>query len=116
MTVYVPDFSKRVHSTQRNSAVSAGYAVDFVHVTGIAENLQIAPARSVVTLLSINLAPSSGSVILMVGNDIVMEGQVARDYKMGFYAYAPVFLSIPDATADVTVYVAPSSKGSTPGQ
>ena len=110
------DWSKRTHSSQRNSAVSSGYAGDFLHLTGTAENIQLIPARSVITLLSINVAPGSGNVQLIVGGDIVMAASIARDYKMGFYAYSPVTVAIPDSTADVTVYFAPPPKGSVPGQ
>lgn len=110
------DFSKRLKSTTRNSAVTAGYMCDFRHVTGAAEQVQICPAGSVVTLTSINIAPGSGSAIMFCGSDIVAEFTVARDYKQGFYAYAPISLSIPDATGDVTVYFSAPAKGSVAGQ
>jgi hypothetical protein len=61
--------------------------------------------------MSINAAPGSGSVAIICGSDIVMEATIARDYKMGFYAYAPISVNIPDSTADVTVYFAPPPKG-----
>lgn len=110
------DYSKRTHSTQRNSAVSAGYAVDFLHLTGAAESEQIIPARSVVTLTSINVAPASGNVVMLCGSDIVLEASTARDYKQGFYAYAPITVNLPDSTADITIYFSPPSKGSVAGQ
>lgn len=113
---YSPDYSKRTHSSQHNSAVASGYAVDFVHIPSGATNFEVAPARSVVTLLSINVAPGSGNVILTCGTDQVMQAALARDYKMGWYAYAPVFISLPDTTTDATVYVAPPSKGAVAGQ
>lgn len=110
------DWSKRVQPTRKNSAVTAGYAVNFLHLTGGVESVQIIPARSVVTLTSINIAPGSGNVIMTCGNDIVFEAATARDYKQAFYAYAPITVSIPDATCDVTVYFAPPAKGSIAGQ
>ncbi len=110
------DYSKRTHSTQRNSAVSAGYACDFLHLTGAAETNNEIPARSVINLTSINIAPGSGNVEMLCGTDIVFNAATARDYKQNFYAYAPVTINLPDATADVTVYFAPPSKGSIAGQ
>ena len=102
------DYTKRVQSTQRNSSVTAGYAVDFIHVPPGASNFLVCTARSVVTLLSINIAPNFDNVIFKCGSDIVMVANIARDYKMNFYAYAPITISVPDTVADVTVYVAPN--------
>lgn len=110
------DYSKRLKSTQRNSAVTSGYMQDFRHVTGAAEKVQICPAGSVVSLTSVNIAAGSGNVVMLCGSDIVAEFAIARDYKQHFYAYAPVYLDIPDTAADVTVYFSPPSKGSVAGQ
>lgn len=110
------DFSKRTHASQYNSAVASGFACDFQHVTGSAGNFQEIPAGSVITLLSINVAPGSGTVQLFCGSDMVMQGSTARDYKMNWYAYAAVRVDIPDTTADVTIYFATPAKGQTAGQ
>lgn len=113
---YTPDYSKRTHSVQRNTAVMAGYAVDAVHIPPGSINFPVALARTVLVRTSINVAPGGGAVILSIGGDIVMEASGARDYNHNCYASKPIFISTPGTGEDVTVYVAPSSKGSVAGQ
>lgn len=116
MATYTPDFSKRTKATQHYAGVNAGFYCDFRHVNGAAETVQICPAGSSVILTSINVAPGSGNVVMTCGNDEVAQFTIARDYKQGFYAYAPIFLTIPDATADVTVYFTVPAKGQAASQ
>ena len=110
------DYSKRTHASQYNSAVASGFACDFQHVTGSAGDFQEIPAGSVITLMSINIAPQSGYVQLFCGSDMVMQALTPRDYKMNWYAYAPVKVDIPDTNADVTIYFAVPAKGQSAGQ
>lgn len=114
--VFTPDWSKRTHSTQRNTAVTAGYAVIPVHIPPGSTNFEVSVARSVLVRTSINTAPGSGQVILSIGNNIVMEASIARDYNHTCYASEPIFVSTPGSGEDVTVYVAAPPKGSIAGR
>ena len=62
------------------------------------------------TSTSTTTLPPSGEVLVICGSDTVLRANIAKDYKMSYYAYAPVYINLPDSTADVTVYF------STPGK
>ena len=107
--------SARIKSTSHNSAVSSGYLTAPVHVPSGATNFMVAAQGAVVTGWSINTAPGSGAVQVSMNGQILAACTQARDYRIPFYVpyVSGVTVSLPDATSDVTFYIAPSNKGTT---
>lgn len=107
------DYTRRTQTAQKGALVSSGYAADPVHVPAGSTNFQVCTSGSVITVLSINNTSSSGvneffkdaSGTVQV---IMAAVLTARDYKQNFYCPWPVYIS---TDTDVTVFVAPPSKG-----
>lgn len=109
------DYKRRTNSTQRNSAVTAGFASDAVLVSGNSQPTEVVQATTVVTLMSINTTSTNGVSVWFQDTNgtkqyIIQNATVARDYKMGFYCPWPVYVL---TDANVTFYVSPPSKGNT---
>jgi hypothetical protein len=109
------DYKRRSQSTTRGAMVNSGFAVDPVHVPSGATNLQVCAAGAVITALSVNVLSSTGVNLYFKDANgtiqMIMAGALtARDYKLGFYCPWPVYIS---SDVDATVFVCPSSKGST---
>lgn len=104
-------WTKRTKSTQRNSATTAGFMNDFVHLSGAYNNYAVTPTGGyVLSRIIFGTAPGSGTVILKVGNDILAEissGNAAKDLTFNVYLYDQLFYSN-DAADDVTFII---SKG-----
>lgn len=119
MAMLSGDYKRRVQSTNRGAAVNSGYAVEPVEIPNGISNFEICGAGSVITLTSINVAPGSGGINMWFQDSagtkqgIITGAVTARDYKQNFYCPWPVYIEMPDTTANVTVYVASTAKGAT---
>lgn len=107
------NFRHRTHSTQRNSATTAGFMNDFVHVTGVQNQYPVTPSGGYVLVTCIiNTAPASGSLVLQVGQDIMASisssASATFEHKYNVYLYDQLFFTSSDAAADVTFVI---SKG-----
>ncbi len=105
------DFSKRTKSTQRSAATNAGWMNDPVHVNGAPTAYKVTPAGGyVLQRVIFGTPPSSGTVILKIGNDTLAElSSTVASGSMYFnvYLYDILYYST-DAAADVTFII---SKG-----
>jgi len=112
MAMLTGDYKRRTNSTQRNSATTAGYANDPVHVPAGSANFQVCQATSIVNNISINTTSAgtnvffkdSAGTVQMLGVGLT----TARDYKWCFYCPWPLYIS---TDVDITVTVSPPSKG-----
>ncbi len=109
------DYKRRIQSAAKSAAVGAGYANDPVPVPADSQPHEVAPAGSVVTLLSINATSTAGvDEYFQDANgtkQTIMSGvTIARDYKQNFYCPWPLYVS---TDVSVIVYVSPPSKGNT---
>lgn len=107
------NFRHRTHSTQRNSATTAGFMNDFVHVNGVQTNYPVTPTGGyVLVTVIINTAPASGVLLLNVGQDslaqISSSASATFEHKYNLYLYDQLFFSSSDAATDVTFVI---SKG-----
>jgi hypothetical protein len=113
------NYKGRTKSAQLAAAVSSGFRCDPVHVPAGVSNFVVCPAGSVVTIMSINVAPSAGGITTSFANsntggpgDIIVNSAVlARDYKQNFYCPWPLLVSTPGNGEDVTFFVYPPAKG-----
>lgn len=115
------DYKGRTKSAQLAATVSAGFRTDPVHLPGSGAalvNFEVAPAGSVVTVMSINVAPTSGTVTTAFANgtngapgDVVGNFVLARDYKQNFYCPWPLLVNTPGNGEDITFFVYPPAKG-----
>ena len=117
MAMLAGDYKRRVWSTNRGAAVNSGYAVSPVHFAGGEIAAEVTAAGSVITVTSINVTSSAGVSMWFQDSagtkQYIMQGVLtARDYKQNFYCPWPVYIT---TDVDVTVYVAPLSKGETTG-
>ena len=115
MAMLAGDYKRRLQSANKGALVGAGYVVDPVPVPPDGNAHEVAPAGSVVTVLSINATSTAGvNEYFKDANgtiqDIMTGATIARDYKQHFYCPWPVYVT---TDVSVTVFVSPPSKGST---
>lgn len=114
MAMLAGDYTRRVCSTQRNSAVTAGTGNDPVHIPANSTNFKICQESAVFVTLSINATSTGTNLFFQDTNgttQMVAVGlTVARDYKLHFYCPWPLYIS---TDVDCTAIVSPAGKNVT---
>lgn len=92
---------------------------DFVHLSGGPGNFQVTPTGGyVLVTVIINTAPSSGVIILTVGNDIMAEisssASATFEHKYNCYLYDALNVSLPDSVVDLTIVITKGFAGVDP--
>lgn len=102
--------STSTSSTSSSTSVSSTSSSTSISSTSSSTSYSTSTSVSTSSTSTSTTTIASNNLILTCGSDVVWEGQTARDYKCYFYCYEPAYISIPDTTADVTVYFSVSSK------
>lgn len=103
------DFSGRTISAQAASNISAGTKMQFRHLSGSMDNVQITPSGGyVLHAVVVNNKGSSGAITVKCGGDIIaiLSPDSAREFKYSCYLYDSLTISITDSSQDVTVLYA----------